>query len=252
MAEARVGDGLFADFGSALHNLKFDTSTEPWSFDRTGWATARMCRACGRKKKLSIVLATAPKFVPRARVISVGRRARAHRPRRESDAFLVASNIPTRESSAAVLPPPETADIAIIGAGMTGRARRFANWLHTLVDAPQQVVVLDARGVAGGATGRNGGHLWCNPSSDFERESTAELLKFLEEREVDCDLQQHGAAALERKEAETGVEYSDTAADPEAAAVDEEGPSQRRGTRRRLRRSCRRRPLCTRASIQRR
>ena len=24
---------LFADFGSALHNLKFDTSTEPWSFD---------------------------------------------------------------------------------------------------------------------------------------------------------------------------------------------------------------------------
>ena len=127
-------------------------------------------------------------------------------------------NIPTRESSAAA--PPETADIAIIGAGMTGCA--VAYWLHTLVDAPQQVVVLDARGVAGGVTGRNGGHLWCNPSSDFERESTAELLKFLEEREVDCDLQRHGAAALERKEAETGVEYSDTAADPEAAAVDEE------------------------------
>ena len=29
----RCSGCLFADFGSALHNLKFDTTTEPWSFD---------------------------------------------------------------------------------------------------------------------------------------------------------------------------------------------------------------------------
>ena len=87
---------------------------------------------------------------------------------------------------------------------------------------PSDVVVLDARGVAGGATGRNGGHLWPNPASDFEAATVAELLAFIEREAVDCDLTRGGAAAFERSKPETGVEYHDAPDDPEAVGAEEE------------------------------
>ena len=120
---------------------------------------------------------------------------------------------------ASVQTPPPEADIAIIGAGMTGCS--IAYWLAAL-GVQRSVVVLDARGVAGGATGRNGGHLWCNPTSEFERATTAELLAFIEEKKVQCDLERGGAAALTRKHAETGVEYFDAPGDPEELGADDE------------------------------
>ena len=120
------------------------------------------------------------------------------------------------------LAPPEVVDIAIIGAGMTGSA--LAYWLSVLAPGSEQksIAILDARGVAGGATGRNGGHLWPNPASDFEAEQTAELLKFISDFDVDCDLTLDGAAAFERAQPESGVEYADTPDDPENANQEED------------------------------
>ena len=51
---------------------------------------------------------------------------------------------------------PKSADVVVIGSGMTGCAAAY--WLDRLYG--RQCLVVDARGVAGGATGRNGGHLW--------------------------------------------------------------------------------------------
>jgi glycine/D-amino acid oxidase-like deaminating enzyme len=99
-----------------------------------------------------------------------------------------------RDQPAPVDPPPlpERCDIVVIGAGMTGAS--IAYWLserHGL-----SCLLLDARGVAGGASGRNGGHLWPNLTSDFERETVGDLLDFIAERDVDCDLTVLGAADL--------------------------------------------------------
>jgi glycine/D-amino acid oxidase-like deaminating enzyme len=59
---------------------------------------------------------------------------------------------------------PTTADVLIVGAGITGCATAY--WLQKLYG--RSSIVLDARCLCGGATGRNGGHLWANPSSEFE------------------------------------------------------------------------------------
>jgi glycine/D-amino acid oxidase-like deaminating enzyme len=109
---------------------------------------------------------------------------------------------------------PDSADTVIVGAGMTGCATAY--WLQKLFQkGGADVVVLDARGCAGGATGRNGGHLWSNPASTFEQATVAELLSFIEEANVDCDLTRDGATALDRREPEVDVTYNDGEKDPE-------------------------------------
>jgi len=115
-------------------------------------------------------------------------------------------------------PLPPRADIVVVGAGMTGCATAY--WLKRLFG--RECLVLDARGCAGGATGRNGGHLWGNPASSFESETAAEMLAFIEREGVACDLTVDGAAALERSAPETGVRYFDGDDDPEAKGDDEE------------------------------
>ena len=57
---------------------------------------------------------------------------------------------------------PESCDYCVIGAGLTGAAA--ARRLATL---GKNVVVIEARGVAGGASGRNGGHLYEAASDDY-------------------------------------------------------------------------------------
>ena len=106
---------------------------------------------------------------------------------------------------------------------MTGCATAY--WLKKLQrDGAKSCVVLDARGVAGGATGRNGGHLWANPESEFEREVTKDVLKFIEEEGVECDLTNGGAASLVRVAPPSGVKYNDRAdTDPEVESGDEWG-----------------------------
>jgi glycine/D-amino acid oxidase-like deaminating enzyme len=102
------------------------------------------------------------------------------------------SSVVVPRSPTATATLPEHADIVVIGAGMTGAS--VAYWLsekHNL-----SCLVLDARGVACGASGRNGGHLWPNQTSDFEGETVRSLLDFIEERDVDCDLTRLGAVDL--------------------------------------------------------
>ena len=52
----------------------------------------------------------------------------------------------------------EVSDLCVIGGGLTGMSCA----LHT-VQAGLKVVLLEARGIADGATGRNGGHMWPEP-----------------------------------------------------------------------------------------
>jgi len=54
---------------------------------------------------------------------------------------------------------PETADVAIIGGGLSGAATAY--FLLMGSNPPKNLVVVEAREVADGATGRNGGH--CRP-----------------------------------------------------------------------------------------
>lgn len=58
--------------------------------------------------------------------------------------------------------PPET-DVLIIGSGISGVSA--AKSILELSD--QKVLVVDARGVCSGATGRNGGHIKATPHGDF-------------------------------------------------------------------------------------
>ena len=110
--------------------------------------------------------------------------------------------------------PPSSADVVVIGAGMTGCAIAY----HLRELRPElECVVLDARGVAGGATGRNGGHLWANPKEAFERSTVKDLLRFIDEHDVECDLTRAGAAALERSAPNTAPDAPPGAADTSAA-----------------------------------
>lgn len=61
---------------------------------------------------------------------------------------------------------PGEADIVVIGSGITGAAA--ARTLLELSDKPLKIVVVDARELCGGATGRNGGHIKVTPHEMFE------------------------------------------------------------------------------------
>ncbi|KAH8179008.1 FAD dependent oxidoreductase domain-containing protein [Sarocladium implicatum] len=60
---------------------------------------------------------------------------------------------------------PETADVVIIGSGITGAAA--ARTLVELSPKPLRIVVVEARQICSGATGRNGGHIKCGPHEMF-------------------------------------------------------------------------------------
>ena len=54
---------------------------------------------------------------------------------------------------------PETAEVTIIGSGITGAAAAY--FILTGPNPPKSVIMLEARELCHGATGRNGGH--CRP-----------------------------------------------------------------------------------------
>ncbi|KAI8068269.1 FAD dependent oxidoreductase [Gongronella butleri] len=62
-------------------------------------------------------------------------------------------------------PLPATADIVIIGGGITGLSTAY--WLNKL-NPEQKVVVVEARGLSSGATGRNGGIICPGLNDSFE------------------------------------------------------------------------------------
>ena len=111
-----------------------------------------------------------------------------------------------------VTSPPSVADIVVIGAGMTGVSGGY--WLKRLYG--RSCILFDARGIAGGATGRNGGHLWPRPGSDFEAGVTNDLLQYISEQRLSCDLNSHlGSIAVDSS---IGVQFEDTSVDPEDVA----------------------------------
>jgi glycine/D-amino acid oxidase-like deaminating enzyme len=112
-----------------------------------------------------------------------------------------------KDQPAPVAPPslPEQCDIAIIGAGMTGAS--IAYWLSK--NHGRSCILLDARGVAGGATGRNGGHLWPRMNLQLESDTRTDLLEFIREHNVDCDLTEFGAADLEIRPVTSSVDVYD-------------------------------------------
>lgn len=99
---------------------------------------------------------------------------------------------------------PEACDIVIIGAGFAGVATAY-NLLKDNPNPPSSIVLLEARNVCSGATGRNGGHVkpdtYFNVSKHAERfglETAAQLAAFeaanvqavkelVETEKLDCD-----------------------------------------------------------------
>ncbi|KAL7905190.1 FAD dependent oxidoreductase [Trichoderma velutinum] len=98
---------------------------------------------------------------------------------------------------------PAACDILIIGAGLSGASTAYHLVKDTTV-ASASIVVVDARQVCSGATGRNGGHVklawpWIiSLAKDYGRENAAEVAQFhlsqiyamketIEKEKIDCD-----------------------------------------------------------------
>lgn len=63
---------------------------------------------------------------------------------------------------------PTTADVVVIGSGISGASVVYTilHQAHNRGDSPR-IVVLEARSLCSGATGRNGGHIKCSPYVEF-------------------------------------------------------------------------------------
>lgn len=110
---------------------------------------------------------------------------------------------------------PTTADVAIIGSGITGAAIA-RSLLHEqrrrCIDTDMKVVVLEARELSSGATARNGGHIKPAPYEVFTRfcknvtrDRAAALVRF-QMRHIDCLVklcQEENIEAAEARNVET-------------------------------------------------
>src|SRR5262249_27108383 len=119
---------------------------------------------------------------------------------------------------------PSRADAVVIGGGITGVSAAY--WLASLGIGS---VVLEARGLRGGATGRNGGHISpgtaerfseaCKrygPSRaraiwDFSHRCAEAVQAFVAEHRVDCELRVTGSVSLALTPAEL-TQVEETAA----------------------------------------
>lgn len=87
---------------------------------------------------------------------------------------------------------PSSADVVVVGSGITGAsAARYLTENENTKD--MSVVMLEAREICWGATGRNGGH--CQPLvyggpidvAEFEIKNVTEVRKYVKEHQVDCE-----------------------------------------------------------------
>lgn len=110
---------------------------------------------------------------------------------------------------------PARADVVIIGGGITGVSTAYWLGRHGLGS-----VVLERRGLSGGATGRNGGHISPGTSErfsesvkrygveitraiyDYSHQCAAAVKAFVSEHNVDCELRFNGSVSLALSEAE--------------------------------------------------
>ena len=110
---------------------------------------------------------------------------------------------------------PAASDVVVIGGGITGVATAYFLRKHGI-----GVTVLERRGLAGGATGRNGGHISPGTSErfsesvkrygleqtraiyDYSTQCAAAVRAFVEEHQVDCELRVNGSVSLALTQAE--------------------------------------------------
>ncbi len=104
-------------------------------------------------------------------------------------------------------------DVAVIGGGYTGLSAAY----HLLQHNPQKnVVLLEARGVGQGASGRNGGMILPQPANEYMQiysdpkthkltydvtvENFDELVRLVETQDINCDLKRNGILLVIVKE----------------------------------------------------
>ncbi|EXJ92403.1 hypothetical protein A1O3_00954 [Capronia epimyces CBS 606.96] len=101
---------------------------------------------------------------------------------------------------------PQEADVVVVGSGYSGAATAY-HILENDDGKRTRVVILEARDVCSGATGRNGGHvkpdLYFNASlyekrfgpraaealTEFETQQVMEVKKLVEKEQIDCDFE---------------------------------------------------------------
>lgn len=104
---------------------------------------------------------------------------------------------------------PTQTDVVVIGGGITGASTAYHLGKHGI-----QSVVLERRGLSGGATGRNGGHISPGTSErfsesvkrydlditraiyDYSHQCAAAVRAFVNEHQVDCELRVNGSVSL--------------------------------------------------------
>lgn len=116
----------------------------------------------------------------------------------ETGSFWLDQIAPASDKPVTVCPPAQC-DICIIGCGITGAALAYYLSRPNSLDPEAQkpsIVVLEARSIAGGATGRNGGILWPDSSDEFEVGGQAVVHDFISEHKVDCGWNAAGGISL--------------------------------------------------------
>ena len=106
--------------------------------------------------------------------------------------------------------PPGYTETLVVGAGMTG-----CSIAYHLSEAGVECTVVDARSVAEGASGRNGGILW--PSKGYEERTAAALVDFIKAKSVACELSEAGGVNLVTGKAGEGS-HAAVSADGDATA----------------------------------
>jgi gamma-glutamylputrescine oxidase len=112
---------------------------------------------------------------------------------------------------------PAASDVVVIGGGITGAATAYFLRKHGI-----GVTLLERRGLAGGATGRNGGHISPGTSErfsesvkryglektraiyDYSHQCAAAVRAFVDEHHVDCELRVNGSVSLALSKEEVG------------------------------------------------
>ena len=128
-------------------------------------------------------------------------------------------------------PLPQRADVVVIGGGITGTSAAYWLGAHGI-----PAVVLEARGLSGGASGRNGGHISPGTAErfsearkrygeararaiwDFSHGCAEAIRDFVAQHGVDCELRVTGSVSLALTAAEL-TQVEDTAASLTALGV---------------------------------
>ncbi|MEP7200618.1 MAG: FAD-binding oxidoreductase [Chloroflexota bacterium] len=112
---------------------------------------------------------------------------------------------------------PTQSDVVVIGGGITGASTAYFLRKHGI-----GVTVIERRGLSGGATGRNGGHISPGTSErfsesvkryglditraiyDYSHQCAAAVRAFVNEHHVDCELRVNGSVSLALTKDELG------------------------------------------------